>query len=184
MQAEFSGAATIVDGKRTSPAVSNVARIGRAMLLEDEENGFEQVVYYQAGVAAVAGQNWTQTISEAAFGTGVLANIREAYGFLCNNYDYGDEIYITGFSRGAFTARSVAGLIGKVGILTKQGLELFYEAFDYYQTFFDTKKPCPVSEEVSDLNRSVGDTLLRLIRFYLDRNNKILLPRYQPQTEN
>ena len=132
--------------------MSNVARIGRATLLTDEENGFEQVVYYQAGVGAVAGLNWTEFVSEAAFGNGVLANIREAYGFLCNNYDYGDEIYITGFSRGAFTARSVAGLIGRVGILTKKGLESFYEAFDYYQNYFKSKEGCPVSEEASHLS--------------------------------
>ena len=83
--------------------------------------------------------------------------MREAYGFLCNNYDYGDEIYITGFSRGAFTARSVAGLIGRCGILTKRGLEQFYEAFDYYEdykNYLKAHKPCPVSEEVHTLSVS------------------------------
>ena len=133
-------------------AVSNVARLGRATLLEDVDEGFEQVVYYQSGVAARAELSKFQLLREGGFGIGLISNVREAYGFLCNNYDLDDEIYITGFSRGAFTARSVAGLIGRVGILTKRGLELFYEAFDYYENYKKYEKedlPCPVSEKVS-----------------------------------
>ena len=115
------------------------------------EHNFEQIVYYQSGVASGAESGKLQSLREGGFGVGLISNVREAYGFLCNNYDFHDEIYITGFSRGAFTARSVAGLIGKVGILTKRGLENFYEAFDYYehpQAWKDLSKPCPVSEEV------------------------------------
>ena len=132
-------------------AVSNVARIGRAALVDDLENNFQQVIYYQAGIGASAELNYTQSAKEALFGQGLVTNIREAYGFICNNYDYGDEIYITGFSRGAFTARSVAGLIGKVGILTKKGLDDFYNAFDYYEfpkKWEEAGKACPVSEQV------------------------------------
>lgn len=124
-----------------------MARIGRAALLEDEESGFEQVVYYQAGVGGEAGLTLSQQAKENLWGAGLVSNVREAYGFICNNYDYGDEIYITGFSRGAFTARSVAGLIGKIGILTKRGLDLFYEAFEYYESKVPIEK-CPVSEKV------------------------------------
>ncbi|KAL8726310.1 MAG: hypothetical protein Q9166_006788 [cf. Caloplaca sp. 2 TL-2023] len=148
-QAQYTREGEIVGGKISSKAVSNVARIGRATLLEDEENGFEQVVYYQAGIGADAELGLFQSGREKIFGTTVLSSIRTAYGFICNNYDYGDEIYITGFSRGAYIARSVAGLLGKVGILTKKGLELFYEAFDYYMhqnAYKDKKAECPVSE--------------------------------------
>ena len=139
----------------TSRPVSNVARIGRATLLEDtqdSENRYEQIVYYQAGIGADAEQSMWDYVYESALGYGLESNVREAYGFLCNNYDYGDEIYITGFSRGAFTARSVAGLIGRVGILTKNGLDKFYEAFDYYKNWAlikgDSTKQIPVSPEV------------------------------------
>lgn len=130
--------------------MSNCARIGRATLLEDEAAGMQQLVYYQTGVGADAETGGG--ISQSAWGTGVTSNVREAYGFICNNYDYGDEIFITGFSRGAFTARSVAGLIGTCGILTKKGLNLFYEAVHYYRYYNDyddkTRPPCPVSQEV------------------------------------
>ncbi|KAL8791841.1 MAG: hypothetical protein Q9195_005577 [Heterodermia aff. obscurata] len=149
------GTGSNVNGKVTSAAVSNVARIGRATLLEDEqdtfENSFEQIVYYQSGVGSKAESTMVQGLKESGLGFGLVSNVREAYGFLCNNYDFHDEIYITGFSRGAFTARSVAGLIGKVGILTKRGLEHFHEAFDYYEHFKEWNeedKDPPVSEAV------------------------------------
>ena len=128
-----------------SRPVSNIARLGRATLLEDEEDGFEQIVYYQADIGAETDRSIFQSGMETIVGVGLRKNVPEAYGFLCNNYDHGDEVYITGFSRGAFTARSVAGLIGKVGILTKKGLEKSYLAFDYYE-YPDRYKSCPVSE--------------------------------------
>ena len=145
--------------------MSNVARIGRATVMDDEMNGFEQVVYYQMGVGAddelgaggskgISGK-LTESITggdQALYGLGVLSNIRNAYGFICNNYDYGDEIYITGFSRGAWTARSIAGLIGRCGILTKRGLEKFFECWYYYRHFWDDQKiDLPVSESVKAL---------------------------------
>ena len=135
-----------------------MARIGRATLLEDEENGFEQVVYYQAGIGADAEETILQKGLSSGMGVGLVSNIRSAYGFICNNYDFGDEIYITGFSRGAYTARSVAGLIGKVGLLTKTGLKLFYESFEYYQfsnKYKNEHRDCPVSEAVSP-SRTLG----------------------------
>lgn len=50
--------------------------------------------------------------------------VREAYSFLAANYCSGDEIILIGFSRGAFTARSVAGLIKDIGLLTREGMEV------------------------------------------------------------
>ena len=136
----------------TSSPVSNIARIGRATVCDDHATEFQQIVYYLAGVGASSEDSVIAQGYQSFTGTGLLQNVREAYGFLCNNYDYDDEIYITGFSRGAFTARSIAGLVGKVGILTKKGLDLFYEAFDYYENNEKWRthgNPCPVSEAVS-----------------------------------
>lgn len=148
-----------------------MARIGRATLLQDEENGFEQITYYQTGLGADAEKdaNTLDQVSQGGRGIGVTSNVREAYGFLCNNYDFGDEIYITGFSRGAFTARSVAGLIGTCGILTRKGLGRFYETLQYYKYSFDKSKQCPVSEEVgscSDCKHS-NATELTVLRMAL-----------------
>jgi uncharacterized protein (DUF2235 family) len=55
-------------------------------------------------------------------GVGVDDNIRSAYQFIAQNFVPGDEIYLFGFSRGAFTARSLAGLITACGILFRQSL--------------------------------------------------------------
>jgi hypothetical protein len=55
--------------------------------------------------------------------------VRESYSFIANNYAPGDEIFLLGFSRGAFTARQVAGMIGVVGVLTKSGLSYLPEVY-------------------------------------------------------
>lgn len=60
---------------------------------------------------------------------GISDHVRQAYGFLCNNYDDGDEIFIVGFSRGAFTARTISSLIHDVGLLTQHGLGYFISIF-------------------------------------------------------
>jgi len=64
-----------------------------------------------------------------AFGRGVAEHMREAYSFICANYVDGDEIVLVGFSRGAFTARSVAGMISDLGLLTREGMEFYYQIF-------------------------------------------------------
>ena len=58
-----------------------------------------------------------------------MKRIREAYSFICANYCDGDEIILVGFSRGAFTVRSVAGMISQLGLLTREGIEHFYPIF-------------------------------------------------------
>jgi uncharacterized protein (DUF2235 family) len=59
----------------------------------------------------------------------ISQNIREVYSFICSNWVDGDEIVLIGFSRGAFTARSVAGLISSIGLLTREGLDMFHPIF-------------------------------------------------------
>jgi uncharacterized protein (DUF2235 family) len=53
------------------------------------------------------------------FGMGVIARIVRGYTFISRNYDPGDEIHIAGFSRGAYTARALAGMISSVGLLNR-----------------------------------------------------------------
>ena len=73
-----------------------------------------QIVYYDDGVGTEDFKLWK--LLGGAFGYGLSRNIRELYAFLVKNYQPGDNIYIFGFSRGAFTARSLAGLICRCGI--------------------------------------------------------------------
>jgi hypothetical protein len=52
-----------------------------------------------------------------AVGLGLSRNVRDAYAFVAANYCDGDEIFLFGFSRGAYTVRSVAGIIGWTGLI-------------------------------------------------------------------
>jgi uncharacterized protein (DUF2235 family) len=105
---------------------SNVTRIGRAIKAEDR-NRHPQIVYYQAGVGT--GLTFVDQLLGGGTGKGISENIREAYSFLANNYTEGDSIFLLGFSRGAFTVRSIAGLIGGLGLLEKEALPFFYDIF-------------------------------------------------------
>lgn len=64
--------------------------------------------------------------------TNTPQDIREVYNFICTNYVDGDEIFLIGFSRGAFTARSTADIIASLGILMPDGLDRFYSIFHDY----------------------------------------------------
>jgi hypothetical protein len=66
---------------------------------------------------------------------GIGHDIRQAYSFICNNFDdeAGDQIVLIGFSRGAFTARAVAQLIHDVGVLTKKGLYHLPEVYKLWK---------------------------------------------------
>ena len=86
---------------------TNVWRM-RALSATKSKDGRPQLVYYEVGVNGFLG---------GVFGQGLDENIRLAYEWLIENYNDGDEIFIFGFSRGAYTARSLAGLIAIDGIL-------------------------------------------------------------------
>jgi hypothetical protein len=73
-----------------------------------------QVAYYDDGVGSEDFKLWK--LVGGVFGYGLSRNIRDLYAFLIKNYQPGDNIYIFGFSRGAFTARSLAGLISRCGV--------------------------------------------------------------------
>ena len=101
---------------------SNVTRITRSIRSISADD-IPQIIYYQAGVGSVG--NVANKLIGGLVGAGLAENVREAYTFIANNYERGDEILLLGFSRGAFTARSVGGLIGHIGVMTKKGLPSF-----------------------------------------------------------
>ncbi|UQC75639.1 peptidoglycan binding domain-containing protein [Colletotrichum lupini] len=74
------------------------------------------------------------------FGVGLDQAIREVYNFICTNYVDGDDIILIGFSRGAFTARSVADMIATVGLLTPSGLDHFYAIFEDYENMGESDR--------------------------------------------
>lgn len=90
---------------------------------------------YQPGIGT--GPSMIDQIAGGAFGHGLDEDIRECYNFACANYVDGDSIILIGFSRGAFTARSVADFLASVGLLTTEGMNHFYPIFEDYENIAD-----------------------------------------------
>jgi uncharacterized protein (DUF2235 family) len=89
-----------------------------------------QILYYDQGVGT---GNAIDRLSGGALGRGLEDNIHDAYRFLVGNYEAGDELFVFGFSRGAFTARSLVGMIRKCGILTRGAVHHYHEALALYR---------------------------------------------------
>jgi len=87
-----------------------------------------QVAFYDPGV----GTNFFKILG-SAFGVGISKNIQECYEYIVDYYQPGDKIFLFGFSRGAYTVRSLAGMIKKVGILERKSRHLSNRAFKIYK---------------------------------------------------
>jgi hypothetical protein len=114
--------------------VTNIEKIARTVQTDlGRTGGVQQLVLYLSGVGG-AGYH-TDRLLGGAFGLGLFHNVLAGYRFLSLNYEPGDEIFVFGFSRGAYTARSLAGMVGKVGLLTRRALvqEKLPEAVERYK---------------------------------------------------
>ena len=108
---------------------SNVQKIFEVIAKSDSH--IKQIKHYDNGVASV-GSALSRAIN-GAIGIGLETNIINAYKFIVWNYEPGDELYLFGFSRGAYTVRSLAGMIRRCGILKNQDLCLIQEAYNFYR---------------------------------------------------
>ncbi|MBW7903553.1 MAG: DUF2235 domain-containing protein [Rhodocyclaceae bacterium] len=101
------------------PTPTNVVRLYHA-LAEQDGDGVQQYKYYHPGVGT-EGSWWDKAVGGGT-GRGLDRNIMSAYRALCDNYEAGDRIFLFGFSRGAYTVRSLAGLVGVCGLLNTAGM--------------------------------------------------------------
>ena len=124
----------LMNGHKQPP--SNVSRIGWA-IKDTSRDGIPQIVNYQAGVGSMGGP--AARALGGATGMGLKENMRMAYTYLASNWRPGDEIFLIGFSRGAFTARSIGGMVGALGLLTRAGLPYFNEIFEDWEHRFDDR---------------------------------------------
>jgi uncharacterized protein (DUF2235 family) len=133
---------------------TNVAKIADA-ICPVAADGTSQIVYYHDGVGVedkLDGLIANQPIIErsllsaaekliygpsqlfgGAFGLGLSKIIQDAYRFLIYNFEESDQLYLIGFSRGAYTVRSLAGLIRNSGLLRKENASGFEEAYALYR---------------------------------------------------
>lgn len=110
------------------PCPTNVIKVAYR-LCKRAPDGTEQIIYYDQGVGT---GDVEDKLLGGATGAGLEQNIHDAYIFLMANYEPGDEIYIFGFSRGAFTARSIGGMIHKCGIIQREFVEQYLAAEKLY----------------------------------------------------
>ncbi|MEA2995972.1 MAG: hypothetical protein QOG74_1521 [Alphaproteobacteria bacterium] len=117
--------------KRDSPgAVTNVAKMARAIRPIDD-SGTPQLIYYHPGVGT---GNRVDQFLGGAMGVGLSSNVQSAYSFLVDNFLDGDFIFLFGFSRGAYTVRSLAGFIGLVGLVEKIDMDQFLKVYQVYRS--------------------------------------------------
>lgn len=118
-------------GKKNVP--SNITRLARELDrvgVDADGKEWQQVVWYDSGVGTTSllGRE-----AEGATGSGLEIKVIDAYHFVALNWVPGDKVYCFGFSRGAFTARSIAGLISDIGICEPRMLQHFSELWGLYK---------------------------------------------------
>jgi len=134
--------------------ITNIGIIARSIAHHDikpdkEGHPIEQIVIYTQGVGAVVHALPESTFlgsieaeiektAGGAFGQGLEDGIVQTYMRLAFNYEADDEIFIFGFSRGAFAARSLAGMIASVGIVSRRFVEQSWNAFRIYRSRVDS----------------------------------------------
>lgn len=107
---------------------TNVTKVARGVLA-GSAGGAHQVVYYHDGVGTSSGLD---KYTGGAFGDGIEDNVRDLYRFILYNYQPGDELFLFGFSRGAFTVRTLCGFMRKVGLVEKDDDYYIPEIYDCY----------------------------------------------------
>jgi uncharacterized protein (DUF2235 family) len=116
---------------------TNVVKLARAVL-PVASDGTSQITYYHTGLGT---HDDVDRVLGGAFGEGLVTAILDCYRFLVNNYAPGDELYFFGFSRGAYTVRSLAGLIRNSGLLRLEHAGMEGEAFSLYRDRDPDKHP-------------------------------------------
>ena len=129
---------------------TNILRLARRLLKTTDDSDRRQVVFYDPGLGTegapgaltAPGKAFTKFLGLVC-GYGLSKNLADAYVFLMQHYEPGDRIYIFGFSRGAYTARALTGLLGRVGLLERgcdslvtYAIKYFHDRNDHQLNFF------------------------------------------------
>ncbi|MFM7292906.1 MAG: DUF2235 domain-containing protein [Planctomycetia bacterium] len=125
---------------------TNVVKMAQAVLPMGAD-GVQQIVYYDGGLGTKEIGTEKSLIDEllklgsGGLGLGIDRKIQNVYLFLCLNYDPGDEIYLVGFSRGAYTVRCLAGLIYNSGLPHRQFIRKIPTAYELYRNKSHDNQP-------------------------------------------
>jgi len=127
---------------------TNVARMYKSIC--SRKGNIEQVKIYDQGVGT--GLGWKDKVLGGSTGAGIDKNIKDVYQFFMLNYQPGDKLFLFGFSRGAYTARSLAGFMRNCGILKPENVHLVDKAYEFY------RDRNPYTHPDSDLMNSFRNT--------------------------
>jgi uncharacterized protein (DUF2235 family) len=143
--------------------LTNVAHISRLATTDERE----QYVYYDAGVGVDADPRVMTRIGASvsrfaglAFGTGLVANVVDAYRAIVDHYGDGDRLYLFGFSRGAYTVRVLAGLLHHYGLLKPEHRDRAEAIVKDFRTLFPREGSADANDpqrKAAYLNRTFGD---------------------------
>lgn len=106
---------------------TNVLRVARA-IKPVAADGIRQVVFYDWGVGSYAAP-----VMGGVAGLGMIKNVQDGYRFIVQNYNAGDQLYLFGFSRGAYTVRCLAGMLNNCGVLRRSLADRIPDAFEFYK---------------------------------------------------
>lgn len=112
----------------SAPNPTNVVITAQSVTPVTKE-GVVQIIHYDPGVGTGHDDHWTGGL----FGEGLIDKIVDAYTFLIFNYEPGDELYVFGFSRGAFTARAFVGFLRNLGIIQRKHAARIADAVELYK---------------------------------------------------
>jgi uncharacterized protein (DUF2235 family) len=139
-------------------APTNVAKMALAVADEDAD-GNPQLLHYQPGV----GTRPLEHLLGGGFGVGLSRNVKECYRFVVDNYAPDDELYFFGFSRGAYTARSIVGLVRNAGILRPEHRHRIDEAYTLYRDPRRDTEPSGIAAELFRRSFSYDDVHVQFV---------------------
>ena len=124
---------------------TNVLKLARAITPRSADR--KQHVFYDWGL-----DSYHSGITAGATGSGIHKNILDGYRYIVQNYAEGDQIYLFGFSRGAYTVRALCGLINNCGIIKRNDANLITHAWEIYKS--PAAKNHPSGDNASDFRQS------------------------------
>jgi hypothetical protein len=119
-----------------------------SVLTGARKGGRQNIILYERGIGT---GGFTDRFRGGAFGAGLDRNVLRAYTFLAQHYQPGDEIYIFGFSRGSYTARSLVGCIAAMGLIHRSKFDA--KALSFVWAYYRTHPASRLPSEASRLKK-------------------------------
>jgi uncharacterized protein (DUF2235 family) len=125
------------DGTAQQIGAGNLTNVAKLFEMVEKNDPASQLAYYDPGVGTLAPESSSligklNLLYEQAFGGGLKKNVAQAYRYLMQHWRPGDAIYISGFSRGAYTARALAGMLLRPGLMRPGSENLLPYAVEKY----------------------------------------------------